>query len=198
MAAAFTEAEKQNIRKALLSAAKKYARTVGMKKTSVEMLAEDAGISKGAFYAFFETKEHLFLAMLEDWQDDIYRIVRDSYEKQPELPLTERIGGMIETALKLSREESLPRFVREDVPALIRKLPPEIVAEHHKSDEERLYEIIELTGVRLKVPKETVIAVIRVLLKSLLFAEEIGPAYPDAIRTLVLSSCGQLIETEER
>ena len=37
-----------------------------MKKTSVDQLTKAVGIAKGSFYKFFESKEMLFFAVLEN------------------------------------------------------------------------------------------------------------------------------------
>jgi len=47
------------------SAAKMFAQR-GLQQSSIEDLAEDAGFTKGAFYANFKNKEELFLAMLDE------------------------------------------------------------------------------------------------------------------------------------
>jgi AcrR family transcriptional regulator len=47
------------------SAAKLFARR-GLQQASIEELADDAGYTKGAFYANFKNKEELFLAMLDE------------------------------------------------------------------------------------------------------------------------------------
>ncbi len=60
MAAPFTEKEKKIVKKALKQAASDCVSTVGMRGATVERLAKSAGISKGAFYEFYETKELLF------------------------------------------------------------------------------------------------------------------------------------------
>jgi AcrR family transcriptional regulator len=46
------------------SAAKVFARR-GLQQASIDEVAEDAGYTKGAFYANFKNKEELFLAMLD-------------------------------------------------------------------------------------------------------------------------------------
>jgi AcrR family transcriptional regulator len=53
-------------RTALLRSAAKLFEKRGMEGTSVEQIAADAGFTKGAFYANFESKEELFLTMLDD------------------------------------------------------------------------------------------------------------------------------------
>ena len=47
------------------SAARVFARR-GLQQASIDEVAEDAGFTKGAFYANFESKEELFLAMLDE------------------------------------------------------------------------------------------------------------------------------------
>ena len=61
---AFSQEENALIRQSLLAEGRRRAVTVGMRKTSVEQLTEAAGISKGSFYKYFESKEMLFLAVL--------------------------------------------------------------------------------------------------------------------------------------
>jgi AcrR family transcriptional regulator len=57
-----TEATK---RKLLKSARRVFARD-GFEASRIDDIASDAGFTRGAFYAHFETKEELFLALLED------------------------------------------------------------------------------------------------------------------------------------
>jgi AcrR family transcriptional regulator len=47
------------------SAARVFARR-GLQQASIDEVAEDAGFTKGAFYANFKNKEELFLAMLDE------------------------------------------------------------------------------------------------------------------------------------
>ena len=64
MSRSFTEREKENIKKNLLEACKQNWTQYGYKKTSVDELCKQVGISKGAFYLFFESKESLFCDVL--------------------------------------------------------------------------------------------------------------------------------------
>ena len=63
---AFTDYETEQLRKALLKETRHCAVTLGMKKTSVEQLTKAVGIAKGSFYKFYESKEMLFFAVLEN------------------------------------------------------------------------------------------------------------------------------------
>ncbi|TDD34935.1 TetR/AcrR family transcriptional regulator [Saccharopolyspora elongata] len=60
MAVAFTEEERERIAERLLDAAEQLFAAQGLKKTSLEELSAAAGIAKGSFYAFFDSKETLY------------------------------------------------------------------------------------------------------------------------------------------
>jgi AcrR family transcriptional regulator len=64
---AMTRRDKQvETRKSLLRSAAKIFCRKGLEGASVEEVAQDAGYTKGAFYANFKSKEELFLVMLDD------------------------------------------------------------------------------------------------------------------------------------
>ena len=71
MGRSFTKQEKENIRQSLQDACKQSWTRYGYKKTSVDELCRQVGISKGAFYLFFESKEALFCEVLCQVQQQI-------------------------------------------------------------------------------------------------------------------------------
>ncbi len=81
MARSFTEREKENIRRSLQEACKQSWTQYGYKKTSVDGLCRQAGISKGAFYLFFESKEALFCEVLCSVQEQICNAASEVIEK---------------------------------------------------------------------------------------------------------------------
>ena len=82
MARSFTEREKENIKKGLQDACKRSWTQYGYKKTSVDELCREAGISKGAFYLFFESKEALFCEVLCSVQEQICQVASRAMEEQ--------------------------------------------------------------------------------------------------------------------
>ena len=81
MARSFTEREKENIKRNLQEACKQSWTQYGYKKTSVDDLCKQAGISKGAFYLFFESKEALFCEVLCSVQEQICNAALEIIEK---------------------------------------------------------------------------------------------------------------------
>ena len=81
MARSFTEREKENIKRSLRKACKQSWTQYGYKKTSVDELCRQVGISKGAFYLFFESKEALFCEVLCSVQEQICNAALEIIEK---------------------------------------------------------------------------------------------------------------------
>jgi len=64
MSPSFSEPERDRIRAILLETGRRLFTTQGLRKTSLEELTRPAGIHKTSFYAFFGSKEELYLDLL--------------------------------------------------------------------------------------------------------------------------------------
>ena len=82
MARSFYEREKENIRKSLIDICKQSWTQYGYKKTSVDEMCKQVGISKGAFYLFFESKEALFCEVLCSVQREICEMAEAAMEEE--------------------------------------------------------------------------------------------------------------------
>ena len=80
---AFTDEQNEQIRKDLIREARRCGITIGMWKTSVEQLTNSVGISKGSFYKFFDFKELLFFAVLEDIHTECFAAAQKSFPSLP-------------------------------------------------------------------------------------------------------------------
>ncbi|MCE9644841.1 MAG: TetR/AcrR family transcriptional regulator [Chloroflexi bacterium] len=99
----------EETRSKILSSAIKLFSTHGYNAASVDDLCRDAGISKGAFYHHFKTKQDLFLALLDGWLQTIDNAIEASKElTAPEtfMRITEAFPYIFETA-----GEGLPMFL---------------------------------------------------------------------------------------
>ncbi|MFN7147165.1 MAG: helix-turn-helix domain-containing protein, partial [Myxococcota bacterium] len=71
MPRAFTDAERTRIHRLLLEAGRAALATGGLRRVPVERLCLAAGISKGAFYLFFPSKEALVVALLVEAEAEL-------------------------------------------------------------------------------------------------------------------------------
>jgi AcrR family transcriptional regulator len=81
----------------------------GYNKASVDEICRESGISKGAFYHHFESKQALFLALLDGWLKTIDTAIEESKDKTaPEtfMLMTQAFPYLFKTA-----GEGLPMFL---------------------------------------------------------------------------------------
>lgn len=91
----------EETRTKITGAAIKLFSTRGFNAASVDDICEEAGISKGAFYHHFESKQALFLALLDGWLKTIDMAIEASKDKTaPDtfMQMTEAFPYIFETA----------------------------------------------------------------------------------------------------
>src|SRR5574342_123030 len=99
----------EETRTKIMESAIKLFSNQGYNKASVDDICTEAGISKGAFYHHFESKQELFLALLDGWLQTIDNAIEASKDKTaPETftQMTEAFPYIFETA-----GEGLPMFL---------------------------------------------------------------------------------------
>ena len=72
MPIAFTAEERTVLTGQLLESARRFVKEQSARKVTVEQLTDSVGISKGAFYLFYPSKEHLFYALLRQMHTELY------------------------------------------------------------------------------------------------------------------------------
>jgi AcrR family transcriptional regulator len=194
----FSDRERDIIRDKLLARGRERLKTHGIRKTSVEDLTRAAGISKGAFYQFFPSKEALFFQVLE----------------QAEAQMRERVFGFIQEAgqgarqnfLRVMRntlaaweaEALLRNFSQDDFEYLRRKLPEAEVQAHLSRDNAFVAQVVERwrrDGVRFRRDPHVIAGLMKALFFVSLHRDDLGPkAYPATMDLLLELAANDLIE----
>lgn len=194
MGTAFTEQEKANIREKLLQQAQECLAKYGMRKTSVEQLARGAGISKGAFYSFYKTKEHLYFALLERWQEEMYAIAEQSMQKASGLPNAQRAAQILLDIIRMMDKSYMADFMADDMPYLLRKLPHGVLENHFELDDISIARFAQTVGIELKCDTQLAAATIRALILMLRQKHTIGEEHFESVaEILIRGACEQLV-----
>lgn len=180
------------ILKDLKASARQYAASCGMRKITVEELAKEAGISKGAFYKFYPTKEMLFFELLEDLHSEIYEACAGVLMQNQGKPAYQRTAEAVLEACKLMGQSRMMDFMEQDVPFLLRRIPAEVLEEHYHGDEAHIKELLENAGLEPEGGMELAAAVVRGLFLTVSHREDIGSLYPQVLETLVYGACQRL------
>lgn len=192
MAKAFTEQETDIILQNLKASARRYAASQGVRKTTVDELAQETGISKGAFYKFYSSKELLFFEILEDMHTEIYEASAGVLKQNDTQSSADRAAKAVLTACKVMMDSGMLDFMERDVPFLLRKIPADVLEQHYHGDEVHIKELLVNAGLEPAVGMELAVATVRGLFLTVSHRENIGPLYPQVLDTLVRGACLRL------
>lgn len=90
------ERSEERRRRAVVAATELFHR-YGFRRTSMDLLAEEAGLAKATLYAYFDDKEAVFRAVVEDVGDRI--LARATEASEADGTLTERLTAMLDAKI---------------------------------------------------------------------------------------------------
>lgn len=189
---AFSDFETEQIYKALLAETRRCAVRLGMRKTSVDQLTQAVGISKGSFYKFFDSKELLFFAVLEDIHTELYDVADGVLRENTGLPPAERAAKAILAVCKRMADTGVMTFIENDVASLLQRLPENVKAEHYHDDETHIRDLLEANALCPKGGAALATAAVRGLILTISHKEQIGSLYPQMLDLLVRGACKEL------
>jgi len=142
MPRAFSDSEKIKIRQRLVDQGYKQFSAHGLKKTNIDELASAAGISKGAFYIFYDSKEALFMDVAEMAEERFRRDVLAVLD-QPAVSARANLFAVLKKAFSLWKTlPILQQFSAVDVEVLLLRIPEEKLHAHMQADGAFMQELI--------------------------------------------------------
>ncbi len=175
MPKAFTDYEKELINKRLLEQGYRLFSAYGLKKTSVEELAQAAGISKGAFYLFYESKEVLFLDVAEVAEQNFRKEILQVVDLPGSSPRA-RMVSILKKVFSLLKTIPLLQFLTgSDYDLIFRRVSPEKIEEHLANDRQFLDELVarcKSAGIPIQVKPEEIAALLYPLVLTTLHEDD--------------------------
>lgn len=131
----FNEREKAQIKAALLASARESLAAHGLKKTNVEELARAAGISKGAFYQFYGSKEELLVEVVEQFEAEFQRdVLAQIAASRPATPAAVK-ALLLSMVVDWQRDPMFAKITSHEIETVLRRVPPEIAERGIRSDD---------------------------------------------------------------
>jgi AcrR family transcriptional regulator len=96
----------ENTRINILNTALKHFLQYGFAEASLRGIVKDAGLTTGAFYKYYPTKEMLFNALVDPYIEHIYKLYDKMLENFQEIPADEQTENMT-----MVSEEGLTRII---------------------------------------------------------------------------------------
>jgi len=192
----FSEFEKELIRKRLLEQGDKQFSTYGLKKTNIEEIAAAVGISKGAFYSFYESKEALLLDVAEQAEEHFRQELLAVIDLPGLSPHAHLLAVINKTFGLLRTIPLLKSFTRGDYDLLFHRVPQEQLRQHLVADQKFMEGLIarcQQAGIPIQVPVEQFSSLLYSLLIVSLYGEDLVPGYStgafDLLAELTVSFC---------
>ena len=198
MATAFTAEEKEVIRKKLHKVAKECLQRYGLKKTTVDQMAVMVDISKGSFYNFYSSKEMLFFAVLEEYQIDVMDRLTEQLDMEAKIDTNRLVQLLYDFYQDFRYSFMYTIFKNHEMELLVRKLPKEVITNHHLIDDRMVKKIVSRINIRENVSVEIVSALFRTIAMTILHIEEIGEEQFDTTLKLVIQGIVEQITKEDR
>ncbi len=187
MAKAFSDNEKTQIVSRLKEIAKKCLLESEIRKTSVDELAKAAGISKGAFYFFFRSKEELFFEVINEYHDTAQESIAARFASVREVSP----GALTAILYSSYRDISLsflPKLISGgELEILMRRLPPDVVASHQDDDNAFFSKIFSLLPHLGPADCVRYSAAFRGIFLMLLHKREIGETVFDEVLEMLIT-----------
>lgn len=196
---AFSPDERAHISQRLRDAGREAFGSYGLRRTSVDELAHAAGISKGAFYLFFASKEALLLDILERFEADFQRRVLDDVLR-PEFTPTESLRALLHAAVVARGTDPVLRNLTDaDVEVLHRRISPEHASALRKSDIAAVHRFTDYwraRGATIALDAEELTGLLRAIVLTTLRQQEIGiDVYPSVLETMIDAVAAHVMPT---
>lgn len=176
MPKAFSEQEKEIIAARLLEQGEKQFSVYGLRKTNVEEIARAAGISKGAFYLFYESKEDLFMDVVEGIEERVRKELMEAVDLPGPSPRA-RLYSVFKKAVELFSSLPILHYITGgDFELLFRRMPAKKLQDHLSNDRDffdALMKRCENAGIPIRVSADRIVSLFYPLVMSILHTEDI-------------------------
>lgn len=189
MPRAFNENEKRIIELSLLEQGTKQFSVFGLRKTNIEEIAQAAGISKGAFYLFYSSKEELFMKVMEQVEAEFRLKALALVDRPGPTPRARLTAILIDLFALWDTVPILHTFGGTDYQALLRRMPEQSLSEHLSGDMLFLGDLfvkLEQAGIHLVVPPPVFMQLMYAMFLVTLHGGDLGPGGMDTGKVLLL------------
>lgn len=193
MAKGFSDREKEVIKAKLMDAAEECWGRYGLKKTSVDELTAMANISKGSFYLFYPSKEHLFMDVFDRIDQRIKTEMFNRLQNDKGNPRENFLSVIRFLFGEAKKAPWILNMYEGDLELLIRKLPPERIGVHLSNDDSAALELFKVLEIDPGVDHRIASGSLRALFLTLLHKQEIGSdIFDDVLDYLLIALTDKL------
>lgn len=183
MPAGFSDNEREIITGKLKQAALECMQRYGVRKTTVEQMTDMAGISKGAFYSFFDSKEALMFEVMDENGRPIQKQLGE--QLQTAHSAQQISDALYDLCMNMKSSFVIDLIKNGEIDYLMRKLPEKAVTQSYTLDNQFIEEYFS-GFLRTDVDPATVITGMSMLYSTILNMDWYPTGeYEKALRLLI-------------
>ncbi|MBO1307663.1 TetR/AcrR family transcriptional regulator [Enterococcus sp. 669A] len=192
MARSFSEDEKKRIGQNLIIECEKSWASYGYKKTNIDQLCGKVGISKGAFYLFFDSKEWLFCSVLDTIQERMMCLIAATMtEKVSKQSISQMLKKLY---LEYDKTNILTQRNNPDFIAFLNRAPEEWKQKSRIISDDFIMNKLFDSQLQLKMEKQKAVGIFNALLSIVTNKETIGYDHFEVFSTLLDSVIDKIYE----
>lgn len=187
----FTDEKRERVREALHETGRELFARYGIRKTSISELTETVGIGKGTFYQFYDSKEELYVDILNQYREEVVpRLLTETFEAHDDPE--DAIRAFLEQGMDVAESDPFFRQIidEDELDMLQQKYLEELQAGHERDVAtilpyiEQWYAEGQVTG----PDPETIVDVLDAVAYLTLHVEDIGEDRYPAVRDTIISA----------
>ncbi|WP_458208878.1 TetR/AcrR family transcriptional regulator [Haladaptatus sp. NG-SE-30] len=199
----FSEEKRDQVKESLRNTGRELFTRQGIRKTTISELTEPAGIGTGTFYQYFDSKEALYIDILEQESKEVIpRLLRESFETHDD-PET-AIAALLKQSLNEIESNPIFRQVlidEQELPRIREQIPDEEATEKRASAIDHFLPYIESWYHDGKIKgsdPETIAHTIRAVVRLARQKDRIGDErYPQVRETLITAVAAGLTREQD-
>lgn len=167
----------------------------GLRGTSVEELSRAAGISKGAFYRFFDSKEALLLALVDQMEVALQAEVEAAVRAEPKRGLQLLVEASVHA---IERNPLIAVAMSEEGLRAVQSRPEAEQRQMLDRDVrlvDRVLGLLREEGADLAVSRDVLLGLMRSLVLVGVHRDDIGPELVDAVAMWVTGALSTAVST---
>lgn len=193
MPVAFTQEQQREIQQKLLEAAKKMLIDTPYHAIRVEELAKAAGISKGAFYKFFSSKELLFYEILRSLHEELFASTMENFVNPKGQTADELLCRTLITCYDKVHASKYRRFWMRDSREIMAVIPEQEKKAQQEAEKALFQKFLQQSG-KLAVNEDLAIASLKTLISTVYSREKSGTEYETILRWMAQGVCSHIFQ----
>ncbi|MFW6029795.1 MAG: TetR/AcrR family transcriptional regulator [Halanaerobiales bacterium] len=159
----FTEEERNYYYEKLIEEGERLFNLRGLKGVTVDEITANIGLGKGTFYNYFQNKEHLYMAINNSVQKEIFNEVEKTISNFTDIKNSEGLYQIMNIVLEFFKEHPMITYIDNEVyQRLLKKVPAKCMEENNNNDK-WIVNMLVIKGFKFKYSEEIVIKLLQLV-----------------------------------